>query len=65
MYGTFSGVALNAILFATLLSQAGEHMITIFILFCAGSAGVSAVLLLVYVSSLSKRLYKEKTDLKA
>ncbi|WP_046212560.1 MFS transporter [Paenibacillus wulumuqiensis] len=49
MYATFSGVALNAILFATLLSSASVGVLSLFLTLCAVSAGVSAVLLLIYV----------------
>ncbi|ANF94847.1 MFS transporter [Paenibacillus bovis] len=61
MYATFSGVALNAILFATLLSKASVEMLSLFLTLCAGSAGISAVLLLVYVLLKSHAAKKEQT----
>ncbi|MGG1073805.1 MFS transporter [Priestia megaterium] len=55
MYATFSGVALNAILFATLLSQAQVQTVSIFLIFCAVSSFISMVLLFMYKVRLSKQ----------
>ncbi|MDW7617780.1 MFS transporter [Peribacillus simplex] len=55
MYATFSGVALNAILFATLLSKAQVQTVSIFLIFCAASSFVSMMLLFMYKVRLSKQ----------
>lgn len=54
MYATFSGVSLNAILFATFLSDAQENVISIFLTLCAISSFISTLLLIIYIVKLKK-----------
>ncbi|MEC3196188.1 MFS transporter [Bacillus cereus] len=54
MYATFSGVALNAILFATMISDANLGIMYGFLIFCAIVAFVSTILLLNYLYKLKK-----------
>jgi predicted MFS family arabinose efflux permease len=63
-YATFSGVALNAIIYATLLTNPSLKTIFWFMIFCATAAIISTVCLFIYINLQRDLFTREKSQSK-